>query len=125
MPGTALEHAGATRRFARQALLGLAGLEPADVTGGNLTLPLALSAWLRIAGLSTADARSSLLDLRLALVQVSGLDQATEPVPLLTREPRQALVGLAVYLHGLVIRSAAHAQTSRSAIAEEALELLA
>ena len=33
-------------RFAREAMLGLADLEPEDLAQGNLTVPLGLSLWM-------------------------------------------------------------------------------
>jgi len=120
----ALERPAAARAFARQAGLGLAGLARGDLVEGNLTLLFALSAWLRLAGIGTVPACSSLLVLRRALVEVSGLDRESEPVPLLAGDSRSALVGLAIYLHDLIGRSASHAHSSMVTIVEEALEIL-
>ena len=120
----ALERPAAARAFARQAGLGLAGLARGDLVEGNLTLLFALSAWLRLAGIGTVPACSSLLVLRRALVEVSGLDRGSEPVPLLARDSRAALASLAIYLHGLIERSATHAHTSTVTIVEEVLEIL-
>lgn len=111
--------------FARQAGRGLVQLLPGDLGRGNLTLLLALSAWLRIAGIGMLPACSSLIGLRRALLEVSGLDKDREPVPLLAGDPSVALVGLSIYLHGLITRAAQHAHDSTGAVVEEALELLA
>jgi len=125
MADTALEDEESAREFARQAGLGLATLTCSDIAEGNLTLPLALSAWLRITRIGVVGACSSLLGLRAALLEASGLDRDTEPVPLLTRDPQRALIGHATYVRGLIFRSAAHADRPTSALVEEALELLA
>ncbi len=124
MPEPALAHRDAAREFARQAGLGLAGLVRGDLVEGNLTLVFALSAWLRVVGIGTVPACSSLLALRQALLEVSGLDRGSEPVPLLARDSRAALASLAIYLHGLIERSATHAHTSTVTIVDEALEVL-
>ena len=107
-----------------EAGLGLAELSPGDLVAGNLTLLFALSVWLRICDLGPVAACSGLVGLRRALLEASGLDEATEPVPLLAGDSRNALLGISVYLHGLVNRSVARAGIPPRAIVEEALELL-
>jgi hypothetical protein len=124
LPESALEHEEAAREFARQAGFGLAGLVPGDLTRGNLTLLFALSAWLRIGGIGTVGACSVLLGLRRALLEVSGLDKVSEPVPLVAGDPHCALVSLSIYLHGLISRSAAHVHEPMATVVEEALDLL-
>jgi hypothetical protein len=84
----------------------------------------ALSAWLRIVGIGTVPASSSLLALRRVLIEASGLDRGSEPVPLLAGDSRLAPASLAIYLHGLIERSATHAHTSAVTIIEEALEIV-
>jgi len=121
---TAEERQDAAREFAFQAGLGLAELVPTDLVGGNLTLVFALSAWLRMSGMEPLGACSSLLALRRALVEASGLDQATEPVPLLAGDPRSALLNLSVYLHGLICRAASCAGSPTVTVVQEALSLL-
>ncbi len=103
---------------------GLACLEPEDLLEGNLTLALGISAWLRRSGADLTDAVQAMLDIRDALVEVGGLDARTEPVPLLAGEARTAVLSLAIYLDGLVRRSAAVSGVSRSAVVERALERL-
>jgi len=121
---TAHEQEEAARDFAREAAFGLAVLSPGDLVAGNLTMIFALSAWLRICDTGPVPACSGLLSLRRALLEASGLDEATEPVPLLAGNPRNALLGLSVYLHGLICRSAARTHKPTQSIVEEALEFL-
>lgn len=107
-----------------RAGLGLAGLVRDDLVEGNLTVLFALSAWLCIVGIGTVPASSSLLALHRPLIEASGLDRGSEPVPLLAGDSRVALASLAIYLHGLIERSATHAHTSAATIVEKALEIL-
>jgi hypothetical protein len=121
---TAHEQAEASRQFARQAGLGLAGLSPDDLAAGNLTMVFALSAWLRTCDVDPVPACSGLLGLRQALLHTSGLEAASEPIPLLAGSPRNALLALSVYIHGLISRSVARAGKPAQTIVQEALELL-
>jgi hypothetical protein len=114
----------AVTEFAAEAARGLAGFEFEDLREGNLSLIFALSAWLRTADISVDDAQAGLLQLRRALMECSGLDKKTEPVPLLAGQPRAALLGLAAYVHGLICRSALHKHTSPCTVVEEALTVL-
>lgn len=119
-----LEDGDTAREFARHAGLGLAGYDASDLAGGNLTLVFALSAWIRSSGIGALTACSSLLRLRSALLDVSGLDSAIEPVPLLAGDVRSALIGLSIYVHSLISRAANHSRRAPSALIEEALQVL-
>jgi hypothetical protein len=114
----------ALTEFAAEAARGLAGFEIEDLREGNLSLVFALSAWLRTADIDVEGAQAGLLELRTALIECSGLDKKTEPVPLLAGQPRVALLGLAAYVHGLICRSALHKQTLPCTVVEEALAVL-
>ena len=111
-------------RFAREAILGLADLEPQDLEHGNLSVPLGLSLWMRRGRIRVETARDAMLELRAALLRVSGLDERTEPVPLLVADPAAATISLAVYMDGLLQRAARMASTSRVDIATRALTLV-
>jgi hypothetical protein len=111
-------------RFAQEALHGLAELDPEDLEQGNLTLPLGLSLWMRRGGVGVDGARAVLFALRGALIGVSGLDERTEPVPLIVSDPAAATISLAVYLDGLLSRAAQTAAVSREDMAERAVALL-
>ena len=54
-----------------------------------------------------------MLELRAALLEASGLDERTEPVPLLVADPVAATISLAVYMDGLLQRAARMTATSR------------
>lgn len=103
---------------------GLAELQPEDLVEGSLMLELGMSVWLRRSGAAMEDALDAMLEVRATLVEAGGLDARTEPVPLLAGDARTALLGLAVYLDGLVGRAAAAAGVGRSALVEQALASL-
>jgi hypothetical protein len=88
----------------------------------SLTLLLTLSTWIRRTGLGVGDARDGLLGLRLHLLEVSGTDRTTEPVPLVVHDDRRAVVNLAVYMVGLIRRAAAAVGVDPSQIVEIALD---
>jgi hypothetical protein len=111
-------------RFAREAMLGLAVLEPDDLTPGNLTVRLGLSLWMRRGRIRVETARDAMLELRGALLEASGLDARTEPVPLLLADPVAAIISLALYLEGLLQRAARMTATSRVEVATRALVLV-
>jgi hypothetical protein len=105
-------------------MLGLADLEPEDLAQGNLTVPLGLSLWMRRGGIDIEAARDAMFDLRAALLSASGLDERTEPVPLIVADPVAATISLAVYVDDLLQRAARMAETSRIDMAQLALELV-
>lgn len=111
-------------RFAREAMLGLANLEPEDLTHGNLTVPLGLSLWMRRGRIGIEAARDAMFELRAALLSASGLDERTEPVPLLLSDPVAATISLAVYIDGLLHRATRALATSRIDMARRALVLI-
>lgn len=114
----------ALERFAYEAMLGLADLEPEDFTQGNLTVPLGLSLWMRRGRIRVETARDAMLELRAALLRASGLDERTEPVPLLVADPVAATISLAVYMDGLLQRAARTTSTTRVDMATRALALV-
>ena len=95
--------------FAWSAARGLADLETEDTTGDALILRLCLSTWMRNSGTDHASAQTQLLVLRKSLVEASGLDAASEPVPLVGGDERRSLLNVATYVHGLIIRAAGSA----------------
>ena len=92
-----------------------------DVGSDNLILTLSLSAWIRRADVGLGTARDDLLGLRRALLEVSGLDRASEPVPLTGLDERRAVLNLAAYVVGLIGRAARAAGLERGEIVERAL----
>jgi hypothetical protein len=113
------------RSFLREAALGVAGIIPEDRDPGNLTVPLGVSTWIVKSEIDLAQACEAMLALRTAFLDVSGLDRRSEPVPLLGGDRKTSVLTLAVYLDGLVDRGARMAGTTRTELAEAALDLLA
>jgi hypothetical protein len=101
--------------------LGLASLEPGDLVHSTLSLEFGVSAWLRRSGADWTEAHRSALALRRALMAVSVLDEATEPVPLIGRDQSLALRSLSLYLHGLLVRAASSMDIPREEIAVAAV----
>ena len=111
--------------FASLLALGLAELEPDDLARSTLSLEFGVSAWLRRSSCTDlADAERSALALRRALVAVSALDEATEPVPLIARDKALAIRSLCLYLHGLLVRAASSLGMTRQETAEAALGII-
>ena len=59
-----------------------------------------------------------------ALLKASGLDERTEPVPLLLADPVAATINLAMYMDGLLQRAARMTATSHVDMATRALALV-
>jgi hypothetical protein len=115
-------------KFARAAARGIAG-GISEVGGpwigsGDLTALMSISAWMSQAGTDLPDSLDSMLLLRTALVRASGLDEQSEPVPLLPPDDRVAVVNMARYLEDLVCRASNHSECSTEDVAERAIELL-
>jgi hypothetical protein len=126
VPDAAVDPVLAERSFVAEVLRGLATLrgDERPMTPGDLSIPLGLSAWIVRASVDLPDAYEALVRLRAEVVEVSGLDRATEPVPLRVGDPRAALRGLGSYLYDLVGRAARHARLSPVELAERTLEQL-
>ena len=93
--------------FGPALLGGLAELGPVEPFSGDLSLELGISIWLRTSGTSLLQARSSLLEIRAVILEVCGLDPATEPIPLVGRSPRADVVNLVGYISELLRRASA------------------
>jgi hypothetical protein len=91
--------------FGQALLNGLAELGPVEPFSGDLSLELGISIWLRTSGTSLLEARSSLLEIRQVILEVSGLDPATEPFPMVGRSPRSDVVNLVGYISELLRRA--------------------
>ena len=92
--------------FGSALLGGLAELGPVDPFSGDLSLELGVSVWLRTSGTPLLEARGRLLQIRELIIEVCGLDPATEPVPLVGRAPRNDVLNLVGYLGDLLRRAA-------------------
>jgi hypothetical protein len=73
----------------------------------SLAWPLGLSAWMRRHGAGPAEVVATIGALRSAVLEVGGLDAASEPVPLPVADPTVKAVNGAIYLAGLIRRAAA------------------
>ena len=93
--------------FGPALLSGLAELGPVEPFSGDLSLELGISVWLRTSGTSLIEARSSLLEIRQVILEVCGLDPATEPFPMVGRSPRSDVVSLVGYISELLRRASA------------------
>ena len=128
VPAPAIDPALSERRFVAEVVAGLATLRGDDgiyeAVYGDLSIPLGLSAWIFRAAMKLPDAYDALLDLRARLLEVSGLDRASEPVPLRVGDQRAALRSLGAYLYDLVGRAARRADLSPVELAERVLEQL-
>jgi hypothetical protein len=104
--------------FGPALLGGLAELGSVEPFSGDLSLELGISVWLRTSGTSLLQARSALLEIRQVILEVSDLDPATEPVPLLGRSPRSDVLSLVGYISELLRRASAVTGRAVGALAE-------
>jgi hypothetical protein len=110
--------------FARQVLRGVSAIESPRLGQSDLCLELGLSLWMRQTGTGLDDAGPAMLAIRSALVLTSGMDLATEPVPLCGVDPRVDVLNLGAYLRQLVVRAAARAQCDAVVMVERVVECL-
>jgi hypothetical protein len=92
--------------FGSALLSGLAELGPVDPFSGDLSLELGISLWLRTSGTPLLEARGRLLHIRELIIEVCGLDPATEPVPFVGRSLRNDVLNLVGYVGDLLRRAA-------------------
>ena len=110
--------------FGPALLQGLAELGPVDLASGDLSLELGISVWLRRNETSLEEARHLLLDLRRLVLEASGLDAATEPLPFVGRSLKLDVVTLVAYLGDLLRRGASVAGCAPHALAARVMEHL-
>jgi len=67
------------------------------------------------------EARGTLLEIRRAILEVCGLDPATEPVPLVGRSPGLDVVNLVAYVGDLLRRASAGVGCSVRAVADRVI----
>jgi hypothetical protein len=111
-------------RLAEEIALLLAAAPDTDPTRAPLALPFALSACMARHCVDPEGLIDAMLPLRRALIAVSRLDAASEPVPLTVGEPKDAALHLAAYLHGLMARAAAASDLHRAVLASAAAQQL-
>jgi hypothetical protein len=110
--------------FGPATLAGVAELGPVDLASGDLSLELGISVWLRRNETTLEDARHTLLDLRHRVLEVSGLDAATEPVPFVGRNLPLDVINLVAYLGDLLRRGAHALRCTPSALAARVMAQL-
>jgi hypothetical protein len=110
--------------FARTVLRGVCAIESSRPGESNLCLELGLSLWMRQTGTMLDDAGAAMLAMRSALLLTSGMDPATEPIPLCGVDPRVDVLNLGAYLRQLVARAAARAQCDAVLLVERVVEYL-
>jgi hypothetical protein len=110
--------------FGAALLSGLAELGPVDPFSGDLSLELGISVWLRRSGTPLLEARGRLMGVRELIIEVCGLDPATEPVPLVGRTPRNDVLSLVAYVGELLRRAAAGTGHTAQTVARLVIEAL-
>src|SRR5580704_7089545 len=110
--------------FGSALLSGLAELGPVDPFSGDLSLELGVSVWLRMSGTPLLEARRRLLHIRELIIEVCGLDPATEPVPLVGRSPRNDVLNLVGYVGDLLRRAASMSGRTVHGVARLVIEEL-
>ena len=110
--------------FGSALLSGLAELGPVDPFSGDLSLELGVSVWLRTSGTPLLEARGRLLHIRELIIEVCGLDPATEPVPLVGRSPRNDVLSLVGYVGELLRRAASTSGRTVPGVARQVIAQL-
>lgn len=122
----AVDRVLAEQAFLSEVARGMAALRtapgaPDRHTEDDLSVPFGLSAWIVRAAVDLPDAYEALLRLRSAVVEASGLDAGSEPVPMRLHDPRAALRNLGAYLYELLGRAARHAGLTEIDLCERTL----
>ena len=123
-PGPVIETGPIGIDFASEVLHCVARLSGGGQVAASLSLSFGLSAWMKRFGLGLDETVDTILSLRTALLSVSGLDTASEPVPLRVADRVILVLNLAVYLEGLLGRAARALGVSPGEAADAAMELL-
>ena len=100
-------------------------VEPFRPSREDLTLELGLSVWMRRNAIADDDCLSAMLAIRAALVEASGMDAQSEPIPLHGRSPEADLAIFAGYLADLFIRASAVLECELPHVIGRVSELLA
>jgi hypothetical protein len=75
------------------------------------------------AGAELDDSLRAMLRLRTAIVRAAGMDEGTEPVPLLPADATVAALNLARYIEDLIRRAALAGDMPERVVADRAIEL--
>jgi hypothetical protein len=110
--------------FAERVLQGISASDYLADGEDDLCFELGLSIWMRQTHTGVDDALPALLAMRSALLETSGMDLATEPIPLRGIDPRMDLLTLGRYLSHLVARVTVRAHGDATLMVERALGYL-
>jgi hypothetical protein len=78
---------------------------PEPLQERELSLELGLSVWMQRNDIAFDDCRAAMLAIRAALLEVAGMDAATEPMPLYGHSPEVDVATFAAYLADLFMRA--------------------
>lgn len=121
---TAAEKSTRATEFARAVALGVGDLLLDDLDPASVARLFGLSGWMLKDSVTREEAYEGLAALRHSLLEVSGLDQRLEPVPLRTGDPKASLRIMAIYLDGLVSRAAGALDQAREQVLAAAVTRL-
>jgi len=76
---------------------------------------------MRRTAIDLVGVRDVLLSFRVAVIELSGLDRRTEPVPLISRDPVSGMRNLCIYLKGLIRRASEESGLDERQITERGL----
>lgn len=102
---------------------GLHDISGSRIGTDDLTALMWISAWMNQSGAELVDSLKAMLRLRTAIVRAAGMDEKTEPVPLLPADAKVAALNLARYLEDLMRRASSVGDLATSDVADRALEL--
>ena len=102
---------------------GLCDDSESRIGADDLTALMCISAWMSQAGAELCDSLQAMLRLRTAIVRAAGMDEKTEPVPLLPADAKVAVLNLVRYLEDLMRRASFCGDLATEDVAERALEL--
>ena len=108
--------------FASVILRSLPVLVPSGTTTADLALELGLSACMQMSDTDVDRAIGQMWSIRKAVLEVSRLDAACEPVPFGGSSERLDLINLALYLGNLVERAATQGRCDADTIVAKALD---
>jgi hypothetical protein len=102
---------------------GLSEVSGSRIGSDDLNAQMWVSTWMFQSGAELVDSLRAMLKLRTAIVRAAGMDERTEPVPLLPADAKVAAVNLARYLEDLMRRASSVGDLDTSDVADRALDL--
>jgi hypothetical protein len=102
---------------------GLCEISGPRVGSDDVNALMWISCWMYQSGAELVDSLHAMLKLRTAIVRAAGMDERTEPVPLLPADAKVAALNLARYLEDLMRRACSVGDLDTSEVAHRALDL--